>query len=41
MPLLGDLLEQGADMLGVNLTHEEQIGLHNPITETPAEDDRS
>lgn len=40
LPLLGDLLEEGADMLGVNITREEQIGMHNPITEQPAEDDR-
>lgn len=40
MPLLGDLLEQGADELGLNLTREEQIGLHHPVTEQPAEDDR-
>lgn len=40
IPLLGDLLEQGADELGLNLTSEEQIGLHHPVTEQPAEDDR-
>jgi hypothetical protein len=41
MPLLGDLLEQGADALGIDLTREEQIGMHNPITEQPAEEDRT
>jgi hypothetical protein len=40
IPLLGDLLEDGADKLGVNLTGEEQIGLHHPVTETPSENDR-
>ncbi|HWA00819.1 MAG TPA: DUF3775 domain-containing protein [Caulobacterales bacterium] len=40
MPLLGDLLEDGAAKLGVNLTSDEQIALHHPITERPAEDDR-
>lgn len=39
MPLLGDLLEEGADKLGVNLTYEEQIGMHHPATERPAEED--
>jgi len=41
MPLLGDLLEQGADALGLDLTGEEQVGLHHPATERPAEDDRT
>lgn len=40
LPLLGDLLEEGAGMLGVSLTREEQIGMHNPVTEQPSEDDR-
>ena len=40
MPMLGDLLEDGADKLNVNLTREEQIGMHHPATETPSENDR-
>jgi hypothetical protein len=40
MPMLGDLLEQGADELGIDPTHDEQTGLHHPITEEPSEDDR-
>ncbi len=40
LPLLGDLLEEGADMLGVSLTREEQTGMHNPVTEEPSENDR-
>ena len=40
LPLLGDMLEEGADMLGVSLTREEQMGMHNPMTEEPAENDR-
>lgn len=40
IPMLGDLLEQGADELGINVTHEEQIGMHHPLTEEPSEDDR-
>lgn len=39
-PMLGDLLEEGAAKLGLNITQEEQIGLHHPATEQPAEDDR-
>lgn len=39
-PLLGDLLEEGADQLGVALVDEEQFGMHNPMTEQPAEEDR-
>lgn len=39
-PMLGDLLEEGAAKLGLDITHEEQIGLHHPVTEQPAEDDR-
>jgi len=39
-PLLGDLLEEGADQLGVNLVDEEQAGMHSPMTEQPAEEDR-
>jgi hypothetical protein len=30
MPLLGDLLADGADDLGINLSEEEASGLHNP-----------
>src|SRR5262249_4384523 len=41
IPLLGDLVEDGADKLGISLTEEEQVGMHNPITEEPSEDDRS
>jgi hypothetical protein len=41
MPLLGDLLEAGADAVGVNLTEDEVKILHNPAGEAPAEDDRS
>lgn len=41
MPLLGDLLEQGAEALGLDLTREEQVGLHHPVTEQPAEEDRT
>ncbi len=40
IPLLGDLIEEGADKLGVNITHEEAIGMHHPATEQPAEEDR-
>jgi hypothetical protein len=40
IPLLGDLLEDAADKLGVNLTEDEQIGMHHPATETPSENDR-
>jgi hypothetical protein len=41
MPLLGDFIEDGAAKLGMSLTEDEQIGMHNPITEEPSEDDRS
>jgi hypothetical protein len=41
MPLLGDLIEGGADAVGVNLTDDEVEILHNPAGEPPAEDDRS
>jgi hypothetical protein len=27
-------------MMGLNLTREEQIGMHHPVTEQPSEDDR-
>jgi hypothetical protein len=40
IPMLGDLLEEGAARLGFSLTHDEQIGLHHPATERPSEDDR-
>lgn len=40
LPLLGDLVEEGAAALGVSITDEEQAGLHNPMTEQPAEEDR-
>lgn len=40
IPLLGDLIEEGAARLNVSLTREEQLGMHNPITEQPAEEDR-
>lgn len=40
IPLLGDFIEEGADKFGVSLTHEEQIGMHHPVTERPAEEDR-
>jgi hypothetical protein len=40
MPMLGDLLEDGAAKLNVNLTRDEQIGMHHPVTEIPSEDDR-
>jgi hypothetical protein len=40
VPVLGDLIEDGADSMGVSLTRDEQIGLHHPITERPTEDDR-
>jgi len=40
MPMLGDLIEQGADELGIDLLAEEQIGMHHPSTEDPSEDDR-
>jgi hypothetical protein len=40
MPLLGDLLEEGAAKLNVNLTEDEQLGMHHPATETPSENDR-
>jgi hypothetical protein len=40
MPMLGDLLEQGADEVGIDLTRDEQIGMHHPVTEEPSEDDR-
>jgi hypothetical protein len=40
MPMLGDLLEDAADKLNVNLTRDEQIGMHHPATETPSENDR-
>ncbi|MES1201187.1 MAG: DUF3775 domain-containing protein [Pseudomonadota bacterium] len=40
IPLLGDLIEDGAEKLGISLTEDEQIGMHHPVTEEPAEDDR-
>lgn len=40
LPLLGDYLEEGADKMNVNLTYDEQIGMHHPLTEEPSEDDR-
>lgn len=41
IPLLGDLIEEGAAALGISLTEEEQAGMHNPMTEQPAEEDRT
>lgn len=41
IPLLGDLIEDGAEKLGINLTADEQVGMHHPIIEEPSEDDRS
>lgn len=41
LPLLGDLIEEGADKLGINITEDEQLGMHHPATEEPSEDDRS
>lgn len=40
LPMLGDLIEDGADQLGISLTEDEQIGMHHPVTEEPSEDDR-
>lgn len=40
MPLLGDLLEDGAEKLNISLTYDEQIGMHHPVTERPSEEDR-
>ncbi|MES1201061.1 MAG: DUF3775 domain-containing protein [Pseudomonadota bacterium] len=40
LPMLGDLIEDGADQLGISLTEDEQIALHHPLTEEPSEDDR-
>jgi hypothetical protein len=34
MPLLGDYIEDGADMLGINLVAEEEDGLGNPDLDT-------
>jgi Protein of unknown function (DUF3775) len=33
VPMLGDLLEEGADKLGISLTVEETEGLHHPSVE--------
>lgn len=41
MPLLGDLLEEGADAIGINLAAEETAAIHAPGGEPPAEDDRT
>lgn len=41
MPLLAEYIESGAEAIGVNLEAEEQLGLHHPATEQPAEDDRN
>lgn len=30
MPLLGDYLAEGADMLGINVAEDEVLGLHDP-----------
>lgn len=40
IPLLGDLIEDGADKLGLSLTEDEQLAMHHPATEQPSEDDR-
>jgi hypothetical protein len=40
LPLLGDLLEEGAGRLGFSLTRDEQVLLHHPATERPSEEDR-
>jgi hypothetical protein len=39
-PLLGEYWETGLDTLGISITGEEQIALHHPVLEPPAEDDR-
>lgn len=40
LPLLAEYIEGGAEAIGINLEQEEQIGLHHPVTERPAEEDR-
>jgi hypothetical protein len=41
MPLLGDLLEEGAAAIGINVSAEETAAIHAPGGEPPAEDDRT